>query len=170
MPYKVRRMRSDDLRGVTEIYNSSCIARESTHGTRVWTVKEMEGFLLTPERSFEGFVCVDGERVVGWTALTPYRVSEDVKHTAELSLFVEEQSRRKGIGATLSHTILTRAPSLDLHCVFALLFEDAPAVVSFAKNKCGFSVVGCIPEIFSYRGKNYGISIVERVVDVDADR
>lgn len=163
MSYEVRPLRSGDLPSVTDIYNAACCARESTQGARPWTVTEMKGFLFESLPSFDSYVCVDKGAVVGWTALTRYRVREDVKHTAEMSLYVQESFRRKGIGVALADTVLYRASPLNLRCIFAMLFKDAPEVVSFAERKCGFSVAGCLPELFCYHGKHYDILLLERL-------
>ncbi|MFG3594565.1 GNAT family N-acetyltransferase [Bradyrhizobium sp. RDI18] len=164
MSYQVRRLRTGDLPSVTEIYNAACHARESTQGTRPWSVKEMQEFLFESHPSFESFTCVDKGAVVGWTALTRYRVREDVKHTAEMSLYVQESFRRKGVGSVLAYTLLNRASLLNLHCIFAMLFKDMPDSISFAERKCGFSVAGCLPEIFSCSGKHYDLLVLERLI------
>ncbi|XSC42568.1 N-acetyltransferase family protein [Bradyrhizobium sp. RDT10] len=164
MSYQVRPLRKGDLSSVTEIYNAACRARESTQGTRPWSVEEMKEYLFETRPSFESYTCVDKDTVVGWTALTRYRVREDVKHTAEMSLYVQESFRRKGIASALAHTLLNRASILNLHCIFAIVFKDMPHVVSFAERKCGFSVAGCLPEVFSDSGKHYDILVFERVI------
>ncbi|UPK05834.1 GNAT family N-acetyltransferase [Bradyrhizobium sp. 170] len=160
---QVSPLRTDDLPSVTEIYNAACHARESTQGTRPWSVKEMEEFLFASP-SFESYTCVNNGSVVGWAALTRYRVREDVKHTAEMSLYVQKSFRCKGAGSALAYTLLNRASLLNVHCIFAMLFKDMPDSVSFAERKCGFSVTGCLPEIFSGSGRNYDLLVLERLI------
>lgn len=124
----------------------------------------MKEFLFESRPSFESYTCVEKGAVVGWTALTRFRAREDVKHTAEMSLYVQDSFRRKGIGSTLAHTILNRAKILNLHCVFALVFKEAPSIVSFAKIKCEFSVTGCLPGVFSDSGEYHDIFVVEKLI------
>ncbi|MGY8669198.1 GNAT family N-acetyltransferase [Bradyrhizobium sp. UFLA05-109] len=164
MSYEVRPLRSGDLPSVTDIYNAACCARESTQGSRPWTVKEMKEYLFESPPSFESYACVEKGVVVGWTALTRYRVREDVKHTAEMSLYVQETFRRKGIGAALAQTVLDRATTLNLRCIFSMLFNGVPEIASFAEKKCGFSLAGCLPEVFCHRGKQYDILVFERLM------
>ncbi|MCK1676473.1 GNAT family N-acetyltransferase [Bradyrhizobium sp. 150] len=164
MSYQVRPLRTGDLLSVTEIYNAACHARESTHGRRPWSVNEMKEFLLESRPSFESYTCIDKGAVVGWTAFTRHHVMEGVQHTAEMSLYVQASSRRKGIGAGLAHILLSRASILHLHCIVAMVFEDMPNVISFAKRKCGFSVAGCLPQVFSDSGKHYDIVLLEKLV------
>ncbi|RUY09953.1 MAG: GNAT family N-acetyltransferase [Mesorhizobium sp.] len=162
MSYQVRPLLIGDLTRVTEIYNAACRARESTQGTRPWSRKEMEEFLLD-RPAFESYTCVNKGAVVGWTALTRFRVREDVRHTAEMSLYVEEPFRRMGIGSLLAHTILNRAGILNLHCIFSLVFKDIPHVATFAEKRCGFSVAGCLQEAFSDNGKHHDILVLEKL-------
>lgn len=164
MPYQVFPLRKGDLPSVTDIYNAACRARESTQGPRPWTVNEMEEFLFGSHPSFESYTCVHKEGVVGWAALTRFRVREDIEHTAEMSLYVRESHRRKGIGGGLARTLLSRASMLNLHCIFAIVFRDMPNVVSFAERKCGFSIAGCLPEVFSHSGKHYDLLVCEWLV------
>ncbi|MBB4577661.1 GNAT family N-acetyltransferase [Rhizobium lentis] len=164
MSYQIRPLGTGDLPSVTNIYNAACCAGESTQGTRPWSIKKMREFLFEARPSFETYICVDNDAVVGWTALTRFRVAENARHTAEMSLYVQETFRRNGIGSTLAQTVLNRASVLDLHCIFAMVFKDAPGVISFAKTKCGFSVAGCLPEIFYDRGKHYDVLVLEKLV------
>ncbi|MBH5390639.1 GNAT family N-acetyltransferase [Bradyrhizobium diversitatis] len=164
MSCQVRPLQTADLPTVTEIYNAACQARESTQGTRPWSVNEMKEFLFESRPSFESYAYVDKDAVVGWTALTRYRVRDDVEHTVEMSLFVQESFRRRGVGAALAHTLLNRAIILNLHCIFAMVFKHKADVVSFAERKCGFSVTGCLPEVFSDSGNHYDILVLERHV------
>lgn len=125
----------------------------------------MKEFLLEDRPLFESYTCVNEGSVVGWTALTRYRVKEDVDHTAEMSLYVQKAFRRKGIGSTLARTLLNRAIALDLRCIFAMVFKDAASVCSFAEQRCGFSATGVLPEVFSYSGKHYDILVFEKLRD-----
>ncbi|UFW51336.1 MULTISPECIES: GNAT family N-acetyltransferase [Bradyrhizobium] len=164
MSYQVRSLLTSDLATVTEIYNSACRARESTQGMRSWSINEMKDFLFESRSSFEAYACVDKDAVVGWTAFTPLR-GEDAKQTAEMSLYVQESCRRKGIGSALAHALLKRASILELHCVFAMAFKDMPHVAYFAERKCGFSIAGCLPEVFSHSGKHYDILVFEKLIE-----
>nr|WP_271611787.1 GNAT family N-acetyltransferase [Bradyrhizobium sp. CCBAU 21362] len=170
MSYEVRRLQASDLPSVTKIYNAACRSRESTQGTRPWNLKEMETFLFESHPSFDAYTCVDNSAVVGWTAFTPYRTREDFRHAAEMSIYVQKSARRRGIGSALAHSILSRASSLDLHCILAMTFKDRPEVAFFLENKCGFSVTGCLPEIFSDDGKHYDILTFERLILPATDR
>lgn len=163
MSYQVRSLRATDLPSVTEIYNIACHARESTQGTRPWSLKEMNEFLFESTPSFESYACVDNGTVVGWTALTRYRVREDINETAEMSLYVRPVFRRMGIGSALARTLLARASILNLHCIFAIVFRDRPNVVSFAERKCGFSVSGCLPGVFSDGAGHCDLLVFERL-------
>ncbi|MES0063992.1 GNAT family N-acetyltransferase [Mesorhizobium sp. M0041] len=165
MSYQFHPLRTDDLPSVTKIYNVACRARESTEGTRPWSINEMREFLFEGQPSLESYMCAYKGAVVGWTAFTPFRVKEDANHTAEMSLYVKESFRRKGIGTALAQTLLNRANILDLHCIFAIVFKDMPDVISFAERKCGFSVAGCLPEVFSDGGEHYDLLLLERLVE-----
>ncbi|WP_342734189.1 GNAT family N-acetyltransferase [Bradyrhizobium sp. B117] len=164
MTYEVRPLRLDDAPSVTEIYNAACMAEESTHGFRRWNVNEMKHFLFERHPTFDSYACVHKGAVVGWTAFTRHNVLEGYQHTAEMSLYVQDSFRFKGVGSALAHTLLNRARCLNLHCILAMVCKDMPHVVAFAERKCGFSVAGCLPIVFSHSGKYRDILILEKLV------
>lgn len=124
----------------------------------------MKEFLLESRPSFASYACVDSGAVVGWAALTRYRVREDVRHTAEMSVHVLKSFRGRGIGSALARTLMDQAPLLDLRCVFAMVFKDMPEAAAFAERRCRFSAAGCLPEVFSDSGKHYDILVFERII------
>lgn len=164
MSYEVHPLRLADLPTVTEIYNAACRAKESTQGTRLWSVKEMQDFLFERRPSFVSYTCVHKGAVVGWTAFTRHNVLEGYQLTAEMSLYVQASFRRKGVGSALAHTLLSRASDLGLHCILALVFKDMQGVVAFAETKCRFLVAGCLPRVFSDGGKLYDVLLLEKLV------
>lgn len=164
MRYQVRRLQTRDLPRVTEIYNATCLATESTQGTRPWSVVEMGDFLFNLRPSFMSYTCLDKDTVVGWAALTRHHVNDGLKHTAEMSLYVQKSFRRKGAGSALAHALLSGASIADLHCILAIVFKDKAEIVSFAKAKCGFSVAGCLPGAFPGSEKNYDILVLQKLI------
>lgn len=164
MSHQVHPLQMADLERVTDIYNASCHARESTQGMRPWSVQDMKEFLFLSHPSYESYTCMASGTIVGWAALTRLRVPEDVRHTAEMSIYVHEPFRHSGIGTALAHTLLNRARILDVHCIFAMVFGDSRGAVSFAQNRCGMSLSGCLPEIVSDRGKHYDVLILEKLM------
>lgn len=124
----------------------------------------MKYFLFELHPSFLSYTCVINGAAVGWTALTRHHVNDGLKHTAEMSLYVQEPFRRKGIGSALANVLLSRANAANLHCILAMIFKDMPGVVSFAERQCAFSLAGCLPEAFHDLGKNYDILVLQKLV------
>ncbi|MET4046220.1 L-amino acid N-acyltransferase YncA [Bradyrhizobium sp. RT6a] len=164
MWYELRRLQTGDLPEVTDIYNAACRDRESTQGTRPWSVAEMNQFLFALRPSFVSYTCISKGGVVGWAALTPHHINEGVRQTAEMSLFVQGAFRRKGVGSALAHAVLSQQSTANLHCILAMTFADAPNVISFAQRRCSLSVAGCLPGAFSDKGNNYDILVLQRLI------
>ncbi|OSI32972.1 GNAT family N-acetyltransferase [Bradyrhizobium canariense] len=164
MCYELRRLRRGDLPEVTDIYNAACRDRESTQGTRPWSVAEMNRFLFALRPSFVSYTCISKGKVIGWAALTRHHINEGVRQTAEMSLFVQARFRRQGVGSALARAILSQQSTADLHCILAMSFADAPNVISFAQKKCCLSISGCLPAAFSDSGHNYDILILQRLI------
>lgn len=164
MRYEVRRLQTSDLPEVTDIYNAAYRDRESTQGTRPWSVTEMKDFLFALRPSFVSYTCIRNGSVIGWTTLTRHHVNEGLRHTAELSLYVQGQCRGKGVGSVLAQTVLSRSNTAKLHCILATAFADLPKAISFAERKCGLSVAGCLPGALHHSGTNYDILVLQRLM------
>ncbi|MGY4327446.1 L-amino acid N-acyltransferase YncA [Bradyrhizobium sp. LB7.2] len=163
MRYEVRRLQTVDLPEVTDIYNAACRDRESTQGRRPWSVTEMSDFLFA-RPSFVAYTSMSSGGVIGWTALTRHHNNEGVRQTAEMSLHVQRQFRRQGVGSALAHAVLSRASTANLHCILAMIFADVPKVISFTERRCGLSVAGCLPGAFPANETNYDILVLQKLV------
>lgn len=163
MRYEVRRLQTVDLPEVTDIYNAASRDRESTQGSRPWSVAEMNEFLFA-RPSFVAFACISNGGVIGWTALTRHHDNEGLRQTAEMSLYVQGSFRRQGVGSSLAHAVLSRPSTANLHCILAMIFADIPKVITFAERKCGLSVAGCLPRAFPSNGANYDILVLQKLL------
>lgn len=118
----------------------SVAASETPQGTRPWSVKRMRECLFEEVPSFESYTCVDASVVVGWTALTRFRLRKTLKHAAGTSLMFQSQVRRRELGQPCAYS-LTRERILNLR-ISVFVFKDMPDSVFFA-GQCGLSAAGC---------------------------
>ena len=73
-------------------------------------------------------VASDGDEVVGWAALSPVSARAAYSGVAEVSVYVSEQSRGKGVGKLLLSTLVTTSESAGIWTLQAADLVDHPAL------------------------------------------
>jgi phosphinothricin acetyltransferase len=106
MPSYVHRLaRIEDLPAIVDIYNSTIASREVTADTEPITVASREGWFHdhTPERRPLWVIHDAGDTsenpaVIGWCSYSNFYGRPAYSGTAELSIYIAESWRGKGVG------------------------------------------------------------------------
>jgi len=103
-------------------------------------------------------VAVDGEEVVGFGSLSPYKDRPAYSTTVEDSVYVHRDWRRKGVGRLLLGELLGLATTHGFHAVIARIVGDHDASIAL-HERCGFTLVGVEKEV----GRKFGrwLDVVE---------
>ena len=86
-------------------------------------------------------VARQGDRVLGWAALSPVSNREAYRGVAELSISVTEQSRGQGIGRTLLEALIETSEQIGIWTLQGAIFPENTASVNL-HLRCGFREVG----------------------------
>ena len=142
-----------DLPAINEIYNQAVKQRFCTaHLEPVDMEKRKHWFAAHDSAHFPVFVAVDQEQVVGWVSLGPYREERQaLAHVAEVSYYVEDKERGKGIGNHLLDHAVRVAPAYEFSVLIAILLNRNPASIGLLK-KYGFEKWGRMPGIARIEG------------------
>ena len=138
----------EDLPIINRIYNQAVRQKFCTAHLSPISLKQCEEWFEEhdPDR-FPVFVAIQGEQVTGWVSLGPYRSERQaLAHVVEVSYYVDEQERRKGIGSMLLEYVISVAPSFGFSVLIAILLNRNPASLALLK-KFGFSRWGTMPGI-----------------------
>ena len=93
------------------------------------------------------FVAFEEERVVGWVSLGPYREDRQaLAHVSEVSYYVDEKERGKGLGSSLLGHAMIVAAEYGFSVLIAILLDKNPASIALLR-KFGFSEWGRMPGI-----------------------
>ena len=153
----------DDLPAIVAIYNSTIASRQVTadlepvsvesrlawfhaHGPRarpLWVV-EAEGDgdrpLAEPGRAGAG------KRVIAWLSFSDFYGRPAYAHTAEVSIYLDENARGRGLGARLLAAAMEAAPGLAIDTLLGFIFgHNAPSLALFVR--AGFGEWGRLPRV-----------------------
>ena len=103
---------------------------------------------------------LDGE-VAGWAALVPYSSRACYAGVAEVSVYVAERVRGRGVGRALLSTLVARADALGLWTLQAGIFPENEASLRL-HEACGFRRVGVRERIGRLDGVWRDVALLER--------
>lgn len=126
MPYKHRLARLDDLPAIVAIYNSTVASRMVTADTEPIAVDSRLGWFAdhAPERRPLWVVDADDGSggIIGWLSYSNFYGRPAYAGTAELSIYLREDTRGKGLGKYLLAEAIAHAPRIAVHTLLGFIF------------------------------------------------
>jgi L-amino acid N-acyltransferase YncA len=138
---RIRLAEVSDAEGIRAIYNVEVTSATSTFDLVPRTLAEQEAWLEARSGAFSAVVAVDGDEVVGFASLSPYKERAAYRTTVEDSVYVARDRNGQGIGRALMTHVIDVARSSGFHAVMARI--EASGTASRALHAaCGFELVG----------------------------
>ena len=159
---KIRDARDSDLPAIIEIYNAAIATRIATAQMEPVTIEERRDWLKqhSPDRH-PFWVLKINRHVAGWLTLKPFLPRCAYRGTAEVSVYVDEKFRRRGVARTLLRKAIARAPSLQINAMVGLIFaHNKPSLELF--EQLGFEKWGLLPRVANLDGVKRDLTIVGR--------
>jgi L-amino acid N-acyltransferase YncA len=161
---KIRDAVETDLPAIIAIYNAAVATRMSTAQLEPVTIESRRDWLgdHTPDRHPFWVIEYDGA-VAGWLTFKEFIPRCAYHGTAEVSLYVDEKFRRRGIARKLLEEAIARAPSLEINAMVGLIFaHNQPSLKLF--ERLGFERWGLLPRIARLDNIERDLTIVGRHV------
>jgi phosphinothricin acetyltransferase len=171
MPSYVHRLaRRDDLPVIVDIYNSTIASREVTADTEPVSVASREAWFNdhTPERRplwtiHDATDTSDNAPVIGWMSYSNFYGRPAYSGTAELSIYIDEAWRGKGIGKYCLEQAIAFAPAIQVHTLLGFIFgHNAPSLALF--RKFGFDTWAHFPRVANLDGVERDLIILGKRV------
>ena len=162
---KIRDATEADLEAIVAIYNATIPSRMVTAELEPTTVeKRLPWFRAHSEDRHPLWVLESNEgKIAGWLSFNEFVPRCAYQGTAELSVYVAEDHRRKGIGRRLLTEAIARAPGLQINALIGLIFgHNAPSLKLF--EQFGFERWGFLPRIARLDGVERDLTIWGRHV------
>jgi L-amino acid N-acyltransferase YncA len=136
-----------DLPAIVAIYNAAIRGRISTAQLDPVSVEERVPWFRehSPESHPLWVSEIDGE-IAGWLSFHPFITRCAYRGTAEISVYVSEKFRRRGLGRALVEKAISLAPRLELTAFVGCIFgHNDPSLRLF--ERLGFERWGFLPGI-----------------------
>jgi phosphinothricin acetyltransferase len=151
---EIRLALTKDLPEINAIYNQAVRQKYCTaHLEEVDLAYTRRWFSEHSPARYPVFVAVEGDRLMAWLSLGPYRPGRQaLASTAEISYYVGTGHRGKGVASSLVKFALDRAPDLGFSHLVAILLDRNHASIGLLE-KFQFSRWGCLPGIAMIDGE-----------------
>lgn len=134
---RIEAMAPRDWPDVRRIFEEGIASGNATFETRAPEREVWDRAHLAEPR----LVARDDGRVVGWAALSPVSVRPVYAGVAEVSIYVAETARGRGVGRALLEELVARSERAGIWTLQSGIFPENRASVAL-HERCGFRVVG----------------------------
>jgi L-amino acid N-acyltransferase YncA len=147
----IRLAATGDAEAIRAIYNVEVLGSTNTFDMVARTREQQEAWLRGHSGVHPAIVAVepvgaDGEIVLGFGSLSPYRERSGYAATAENSVYVDRDQRGKGVGRALLAELLTLASAHGFHSVIARIAGHNETSIGLHRA-AGFELVGVEREV-----------------------
>ncbi|WP_322008994.1 N-acetyltransferase family protein [Paraburkholderia sp. J12] len=155
----------DDLAAIVAIYNSTVASRQVTADLDPISVESrLAWFQAHGPATRPLWVVEEAGRVIAWLSFSDFYGRPAYRHTSEVSIYLDEAARGKGLGAQLLAAALEAAPGLDIHTVLGFVFgHNAPSMRLF--QRFGFTAWGTLPRVAVLDGVERDLIILGKRLD-----
>lgn len=133
----VRKMDERDWDRVAVIYKQGIESGIATFNTGCPSYEEWDRSHLKECR----LVCEENGTVLGWIALSPTSPKEAYRGVVEVSIYIDENCRGKGIGRSLMDALKIEAVKCGFWSLFSVVLSVNEPSIGFHKS-CGFREIG----------------------------
>ncbi len=165
MSLKYRDATFDDLPAIVAIYNSTVSSRLVTADLEPVSVESRHAwFHAHGPQARPLWVVEEGRRVIAWLSFSDFYGRPAYARTAEVSIYLDEAARGKGLGKKLLAAALEAAPALKIDTVLGFVFgHNEPSMRLF--HSFGFADWGTLPRVAVLDGVERDLVILGRRLD-----
>ncbi len=144
---KLREAREGDLPGILEIYNDAVLNSTATFEIEPFSVERRKTWFSSHGGRYPLIVAEAQQgKIAGYCCISPFRQSAGYRRTAELSVYMHKESRRKGLASLMVEEIIARARDLGFHSIVSCIAGSNEASIKLHEH-LGFEFVGHLKQV-----------------------
>jgi L-amino acid N-acyltransferase len=151
-----------DLGAITDIYNDAILNTTATFDTEVKTLEERVQWFRNHDKTHPVIVAQIDGNVVGWASLSKWSDRCAYDSTAEVSVYVHQDYRDKGIGKRLMEVITLEGKERGLHTLISRITEGNEKSI-YLHERLGFTHIGTLKEVGKKFGKLLDVHMLQKV-------
>jgi L-amino acid N-acyltransferase YncA len=151
-----------DTEAIADIYNEGIATRLATFETEPRTAADVELWLAAGDR-LPTLVAEEDDVVLGWARVLAYSDRPVYAGVGEVSVYVAEHARGRGLGRRLLDALQQRAKELGYWKLVGKLFTANAASAAMVR-RCGWREVGMHHRHSRLDGEWRDVLLVERVL------
>jgi L-amino acid N-acyltransferase YncA len=166
LPYRDATL--DDLPAIVAIYNSTVASRTVTADLEPVSVESRAAWFHAHGPDARPlWVVEDGGQLIAWLSFSDFYGRPAYRRTAEVSIYLHERARGKGLGRQLLAAALEKAPALGIDTVLGFIFgHNEPSLRLF--RGFGFADWGTLPRVAVLDGVERDLVILGKRLDANA--
>ena len=156
----IREALESDLPAIIDIYNATVPTRMVTAELEPTTVEARLPWFREHSPDQHPFWVAESDGcVIGWLDFKKFLPRCAYRGTAEISVYVDERFRRRGVARRLLEEAIARSPSLGINAIVGLIFgHNQPSLKLF--ERLGFQRWGLLPSIARLEGVERDLIVV----------
>lgn len=143
----IRRAQRTDVPAMREIFNEVLRNSNSIYREEEVTLEERYAWFDEKlEHGFPIFGAYEGDHLIGYAGYGTWRAAQGYRKSVELTIYVDQKRRGKGIGSKLMQTIIEHAKVDGYHVMIGAIDAANQQSIEFHK-RFGFVEVARMPEV-----------------------
>lgn len=162
LQYEIADAQVSDLERIVDIYNSTIASRMVTADLEPATVESRRAWFDDHSADFRPLWVLRMEgQIAAWFSFQSFYGRPAYNATAEISIYIAEEFRSRGIGSILMKRAIEEGPKLGLHTLLGFVFgHNEPSLALL--RKFGFDQWGLLPKVAVLDGVERDLAIVGR--------
>ncbi|WP_175074533.1 GNAT family N-acetyltransferase [Terribacillus sp. AE2B 122] len=149
MHYRIAELH--DLPAIVSIYNSTIAGRMVTADLEEISVESRLDWFQHHTEQRPLWVVEEDENILGWISLEPFYGRAAYHKTVEVSIYIHQDARGKGLGRSMLQFVLDQAEILDFKTVLGFVFgHNEPSIKLF--ERFGFKRWADMPNVAELDG------------------
>ena len=158
----IKKATLDDLAAITEIYNQAILRTTATFDTEPKSLDEQKVWFESHGPKYPVLVAEEDGVVTGWASLSKWSDRCAYSDTAEISLYIDEKNRGRGIGKKLLKTIVLEGEKAGLHSIIARIAEGNETSIHLHQS-IGFEHIGIMKEVGRKFGRLLDVYLIQKI-------